>query len=294
MPQFLDIDAAQTTDAGPGYMIPAFSFLRRGAAAASFGLLASTTTLPASAADLSAPKTDQASPAVPREWTLSISPYLWAASLNGDAGAFGFQRSVDVPFRDTLKNLNAGVMGNIEIGNGVFGAYLNGQYVDVSSDERLGRYDFGVGMRSTLVAVGAYYRVYEAALGGSTVNGTPRIFALEPTAGVRWSRMTGRLGFGSFHISHSEGWLDPYLGMRAQLDLTDRWNLMLEGDVGGFGAGTRLSLNGQAYLGYRTELLGRPTILRAGYRALYQDYRDGSFQWKVTQHGPIIGATFQF
>lgn len=35
-------------------------------------------------------------------------------------------------------------------------------------------------------------------------------------------------------------------------------------------------------------------MVRAGYRVLHQDYRDGGFQWKVTQHGPIIGASIEF
>lgn len=267
--------------------------LRHAAVAACAALGAPALAAPAAAADMPAARNSPA-PALPSHWTVSVSPYLWAASLNGDAAAFGFRRNVVVPFQDTLKELNFGAMGNVEVGNGTFGAYVNGEYVDVSSHARLGGLNLGVGMRSTQVAAGAYYRIYEAALGGLTFSGAPRVFALEPTAGVRWSRLTGRLGFGGLHISHSESWLDPYAGMRAHLDLTDRWNLMLEGDVGGFGVGTRLSLNGQAYLGYRTEMLGRPTILRVGYRALYQDYRDGSFQWKVTQHGPVVGATIQF
>ena len=68
----------------------------------------------------------------------------------------------------------------------------------------------------------------------------------------------------------------------------------MEADAGGFGAGSKLSLNGQVYLGYRTTLLGHNSILRVGYRALYQDYENGGFRWDVTQYGPVVGVSMQF
>jgi len=264
--------------------------------AACFGIAALLTMAPPAAAADPAParNTEVAAPVAQRDWTLTISPYLWAASLNGDASVFGIRTHVDVPFRDTLKNLDLGVMGNVEISRGAFGAYVNGEYVDVSNDAKLGPFNIGVGMKSYLVSAGAFYRVYQAELGGNTVFGTPRVFALEPTVGARWTRLTGSLRLGGLHVSDSESWLDPFIGTRIHLDLTDRWNLFMEGDVGGFGAGSRLSLNGQAFLGYRTTLLGYKSIIRAGYRVLHQDYREGGFEWKVTQHGPIVGASIEF
>jgi hypothetical protein len=68
----------------------------------------------------------------------------------------------------------------------------------------------------------------------------------------------------------------------------------MEGDVGGFGAGTKLSLGGQAYLGYRTYLFGHDSLVRVGYRALYQDYESKDFDWEVTQHGPVLGISTKF
>jgi hypothetical protein len=83
-------------------------------------------------------------------------------------------------------------------------------------------------------------------------------------------------------------------------DLTDRWNLFAEADVGGFDVGSKVSVNAQAYLGYRMEMLGKPTILRAGYRLLYQDYENddftgaNKFRWDVSQHGPVVGFSMRF
>lgn len=261
-------------------------------------LLALGASLPASgaaAADLTPAVTPKvAGPVSLRDWSLTVSPYMWGSSLKGDAGVKGLHARVDVPFRETMKELQFGAMGAVELRRGNLGAYINGEYGKVASDKHISRLTLGVGMKNYLVSAGAFYRIYEAELGGNTVFGTPRVFAIEPTVGVRWTRLSTKLRVGGLGISGSESWLDPFVGTRVLYDLTDRWNVAVEADVGGFGVGSRLSVNGQAFLGYRTTMLGLPTTLRAGYRVLHQDYRDGGFQWKVTQHGPIVGASIQF
>ena len=49
-----------------------------------------------------------------------------------------------------------------------------------------------------------------------------------------------------------------------------------------------------AGVGYGFELFGHPSFVRAGYRMLYQDYKDGGFEWDVTYKGPIVGLTTRF
>ena len=259
------------------------------------GILAALVTMPLLAAISPAGAADlQPAAPVEREWKVIISPYVWATSLNGDTSVLGVPAHVNVPFDETLKNLDIAIMGNAEITNGIVGAYFDGQYAKVSTDEPIHSVDIGVGMTSTVLSAGAYYRIYEAALGGDTVFGTMRTFAIEPTVGVRWTRLSTELKGAGHHISASESWTYPFVGARVNFDLTDRWNVAAEGDVGGFGAGSQLSLNGQVYLGYRTTVFGRNGIVRAGYRALYQDYENNDFHWEVTQHGPVLGVSMQF
>lgn len=229
-----------------------------------------------------------------REWKIIVSPYVWGAALNGRASVLGVSTDVNVPFTETLENLDFAVMGNVEVSNGVMGAYFDGQYADVSTDKTIRSIDIGASMTTTMLSGGVYYRIYEAQLGGETVFGTPRTFAVEPTVGLRWTRLSAELKGAGRAVSASESWTDPFVGSRVSLDLTERWNLAAEGDVGGFGIGSRLSLNGQAYLGYRTTLFGHNSIVRAGYRALYQDYENKDFHWDVTQHGPVLGVSMQF
>ncbi|MGD8261465.1 MAG: hypothetical protein PVF14_20425 [Desulfobacterales bacterium] len=52
-------------------------------------------------------------------------------------------------------------------------------------------------------------------------------------------------------------------------------------------------------IGYRFNLFGdKNARVLAGYRAVSQDYTDGSgrdkFQWDITMHGPILGLDTGF
>ncbi|MGH6760966.1 MAG: hypothetical protein ACRECW_05180 [Phyllobacterium sp.] len=234
-----------------------------------------------------------------RRWMVIVSPYAWAASLNGNAGIAGFSTEVDVPFSETVKNLDFSLMGNIEITNGLYGVYFDGQYTKTSQDEDIASRTIEADVTSTTLSAGAYYRVYETQLGGTTVFGDQQIFAFEPTVGVRWTQLETTIDVGRFSASRKVDWTDPFIGARILADLNDRWNLFAEADVGGFGAGSDLSIQAQAYLGYRTFILDQPTVLRVGYRALYQDFETEdftghTFKWDVTQHGPVIGASIRF
>lgn len=235
-----------------------------------------------------------------REWAVIVSPYAWAASLKGDASLAGFDTDVDVPFSDILDHLDFVLMGNVEVTNGRWGFYVDAQHVRTTQDEELLNNEIGLEIRTTSLAAGAFFKAYEVELGGDTVFGRPRTLSLEPTAGLRWTKLQADVSVLGLGASKSADWTDPFIGLRINADLTERWNLAAEADVGGFRVGSRLSLNGQAYLGYRTTMFGRPTILRAGYRALYQDYENddftgvNKFRWDVTQHGPVVGLSMRF
>ncbi|WP_244477630.1 MULTISPECIES: hypothetical protein [unclassified Rhizobium] len=234
-----------------------------------------------------------------RDWAVIVSPYAWGASLKGNAALAGLTTDVDVPFSDTLQHLDFVLMGNIEITNGLWGVYFDAQHVRTSQDEEVRSHEIELGITTTTLAAGAFYRVYEQELGGETVFGAPRRFSLEPTAGVRWTRLKAEPSVAGLSTEKSADWTDPFVGLRLNADLTERWNLFAEADVGGFDVGSKISVNAQAYFGYRTEMFGKPTILRAGYRMLYQDYEGDDFtgnrfRWDVNQHGPVIGFSMRF
>ncbi len=233
-----------------------------------------------------------------QRWRVIFSPYVWGASLNGTAGLLGRSTDVNVPFREIFDNLDMTFMGNVDISNGTVGFFIDGQYVKTSQDENLRDNELALDIKTTTLAAGAYYRVYEQQLEGTTLFGNQRIFAIEPTLGVRWTRLEAGLEVGPYSGSRKVEWTDPFVGARVFYDINDRWNIFAEADIGGFGAGTKLSANGQIYLGYRTMVFDIPTTFRVGYRALYQDYKDNDtvekFKYDVTQHGKVVGFSVSF
>lgn len=257
-----------------------------------------TPTASAFAADIIAPAPMQNEIQDQQRWRVIFSPYVWGASLTGNAGLLGVSTNVDVPFGDILSNLDMSFMGNVEITNGTFGAYFDGQYTKTSQDEDVLGRQLGLNIVSTTLTGGIYYRIFQHDLDGQTYFGRQRVFAIEPTAGIRWTQLKATLNVGPYSESRKADWTDPFVGTRVLYDIAERWNISAEADIGGFGAGTKLSANGQIYLGYRTRIFDVPTILRVGYRALYQDYRDNdtreNFKYDVTQHGPVVGWSMQF
>lgn len=234
------------------------------------------------------------------EWAVIVSPYVWAASLKGNASLAGFDTDVDVPFSEIFDHLDLALMGNVEVTNGKWGVYFDGQHVQTSQDERVFAHEIGIDIKTTTLAAGAFFKAYEVELGGQTVFGKPRTISFEPTVGVRWTELKADVSAFGVSSTKSSDWADPFIGLRMNADLTDRWNLFAEADVGGFDVGSKVSVNAQAYLGYRMEMFGKPTILRAGYRLLYQDYENddftgaNKFRWDVSQHGPVVGFSMRF
>lgn len=234
-----------------------------------------------------------------RRWKVIVSPYVWAASLKGKTEVAGRSADVDVPFSETIENLDFSIMGNIDVTNGLFGMYFDGQYTKTSQKEDLRNFTLGAGFTVTTLSAGAFFRAIEMPLGGENVFGNQRVFAIEPTAGVRWTQLKADFTLDRWAESRKLEWTDPFVGVRINTDLSERWNLFAMADVGGFGVGTDLSAQGQAYLGYRTHIFNQPALLRLGYRALYQDYEGGDilgqkFKWNVTQHGPLVGLSLVF
>ncbi|NMN69151.1 MULTISPECIES: hypothetical protein [unclassified Rhizobium] len=234
------------------------------------------------------------------KWAVIVSPYVWAASLKGNASLAGFDTDVDVPFSEIFDHLDLALMGNVEVTNGKWGVYFDGQHVQTSQDERVFAHEIGIDIKTTTLAAGAFFKAYEVELGGQTVFGKPRTISFEPTVGVRWTELKADVSAFGVSSTKSSDWADPFIGLRMNADLTDRWNLFAEADVGGFDVGSKVSVNAQAYLGYRIEMFGKPTILRAGYRLLYQDYENddftgaNKFRWDVSQHGPVVGFSMRF
>lgn len=233
----------------------------------------------------------------PDRWRILVSPYVWAASVHGRSDILGRSTVLDASFGDVLKTLDLSVMGTVGITNGTVGLAFDAQYARTSQAESVLGDQLRLVNTSTLFSVGAYYRIFERALGGRTLLGEQQVFAIEPVVGVRWSQVGLRTSLAGHVASHGRSWADIFVGSRVYYDLDAHWNLFAQLDVGGFGLGTRASVSGQAYLGYNSMLMNTPVTYRVGYRVLYQNYQDpnaGPVKLETLQHGPVLGLTFVY
>lgn len=227
-------------------------------------------------------------------WTFTVAPYVWATALDGDAGVGPIDADIDLSFGDILDNLSFAGMLLIDAERDGFGIAVNTVFARLSPDTELGPLDLDVTSDTLHVGVAPYYRLVDWTYGHGA-SGKPLRLRLEPAAGIRFTHLRLEMEVrGGQTVDQSESWVDPIIGTRFALDLGERWTLSGEADIGGFGVGSDLAWNAQAFLGYETSLFGRPATLAAGYRALSQDYESGSFKWDVTMHGPVLGLALRF
>ena len=228
-------------------------------------------------------------------WLIRIAPYLWATSLDGNATVAGIKSDVDVPFSDILKDLSLAGMLLVDVQKDRFGVAVNGVFARVSPDNEVGGVKIKTTSDTVQLGVAPYYRVVDWAYRTSP-SGKPLRLTVEPEAGFRFTYLRAELDVrhGGPSVDESESWVEPLIGSRFGIDLSDNWNLTAEGNVGGFGVGSDLAWNVQGFVGYKTSLFGVPTTLAAGYRALHQDYDHNNFKWDVTMHGPALGAVLRF
>lgn len=232
-------------------------------------------------------------------WSVTVSPYVWAASLDGNASLAGFDTRVDVPFSDTFEHLDFAFSGDVEIRKGRWGVFLDGQYVKTSQEEDVLAQTLDLGIKTTRAQGAVFYRIYDSPQGGDTATGSPRTFTIDPLIGVRWTELKADVEVLGLKATKKADWTEPFVGVKSSWDVSERWNLSGEADVGGFGIDKKKSGNVQAFLGYRMHLLQRPSMLKVGYRALYQRYETGDFtgqtlKWSVTQQGPVVGLSMTF
>jgi hypothetical protein len=262
-------------------------------------------------------------------WTFRLTPYAWATSLSGSATVKGFTTDIDASFFDILDHTQfpKGLFQLAAFGEARYGrfalltdiAYMKlGIGASLSRSRDIGRLaTLGIGGSAGLtieMVIAELAAAYEVARWGATMSpgsGT----ALDLYAGGRiwWqhadAQLTisgalaalGPLGLtltkeGTLSVSGDVSWIDPVIGARLRHQFYPGLNLVVSGDVGGFGAGSKFSWQALAVLDY--DFLKTKYAIWSGmigYKALYVDYSQGSglthYEYDMTMYGPIFGLT---
>ena len=242
-------------------------------------------------------------------WALQVTPYIWAASLDGDISPFQSAPTINVakPFSDVLDDLNFGGFLNIwgRYDRFVFSSDM--MYVDTTDMNGSGPLAAmqipGLGITippGANVAARVDSKQFMASLqGGYRVVDTPQ-FTLDALGGARLWRISNDVTVTASHfaistisVSHGESfsWVDPVIGLRAFHPVTEKLSIQGQADLGGFGAGSDLTWSALATVNYS---VADRLSFSAGYKILDVDYNHGGYAYNTRMSGPVLGATVRF
>jgi len=285
---------------------------------ASLGLLAGGLD-PTLAADLPPPPAPVIeAPALPN-WSFRVVPYGWLIALDGTQTVRGRSAKVDASFADIVRESDTlvALMGDIEARNGPFALLGNVVWTKIGVERGNVRSrslapgvtgtlatSLGLDIEMTIAEVGAAYEIYRSGplafdiLAGARYWHQEADLSLGVAAGVQIGDLAVE-GGRAFARSGSVDWLDPLIGARLRYTIAPGHELLLRGDIGGFGVGSDFSW--QAIGAYGFELGTYQGITFSGvigYRALSVDYTQGEgrqrYEFDMLVHGPVLGISAKF
>lgn len=262
--------------------------------------LALASALPA----LPARAADDYTPGSENQWRFSVTPYIWLPGVYGNVTLRGLTVKADASFSDIYNHTDThfGFLGEGEAWKGDFGGFVNINYLDLGKNNiAAGPLTVDLSTEVVLFGFGLIYHVGDWYIGGPMGDGTGRTrrIRLEATAGGRYTNLSGNLDVHGFASrSKSQDWVDPVIGGRVIVDLTERVNAIIQADVGGTSTSNDFTWSATGLLGYRFDFFGLDAHALAGYRALAQNYATGSgnqqFRWNTTLRGPVLGMNVRF
>lgn len=223
-------------------------------------------------------------------WEFEVVPYLWTAGLDGSVSAGPPalpSANIDWSASDILSNLDLGAMGILQGSNGRWGFIAEAIFVKLS-DQKI-----TPGIRFTSVSAEVEEEMY--ALFGTyrMVDGPTKVDAV---AGFRYVDITSPVSAvtttgGVIAVNAGDDWWDPYIGLRIQHPLSERWTLAGYGAIGGFGVGSEFAWDVIATVNYQFS----PTISgKFGFRYLDMDYEGDRFAYDAGMGGPFVGLGIRF
>jgi hypothetical protein len=220
-----------------------------------------------------------AAPVADEGWTFSATPYLWAADLDGNTTVGPLKVDFDIPFSETLDNLDSAGLVLLEARNGAWTWLLDNTYLSLSADGT------GPGLLGIPVDVGA--RLWLAQL--DLLHDVNEDGSVQAGLGVRRTELSTAVQLGATPAVRSEKHVvDTVAVARGLWELDDDWGMVLYGDAGGGDS----KFTWQALASVRYAYDGWDFSL--GYRVIDYEIDSGSTDTDVTMKGPIIGARLRF
>jgi hypothetical protein len=297
-------------------------------------LLASATFISSTVQSAKASEHDLEPP--PGGWEFTMTPYAWVLFINGEQTAGGNTESVNTNIFELIDAADEfyGFMSYQELRKGKLGLFADVFWgrmnLGLSGVKDIGPIPGAPGINANLkietdadiwvdmaiVEPGIAFEIFNRSSGGSLKDPVPSMHstAIDVVAGARYwylkpdvdLTVTGTINLPALGISRTGSgrvsgkktidWWDPYIGLRLRQQRGPGKELVLRGDIGGFGVGSDFTWHVNGGYNFNTKILGYDASAMIGYRALYVDYSEGRganrlrFDW--LWHGPTMGLTF--
>ncbi len=222
-------------------------------------------------------------------WQLRVTPYLWAAGVDGHLKVRDTKVDVDVPFRDVWDSLDFAAMAHIEAQKGRWGLLSDVIYLALSTEKDLNVANARLDLDTWIVEFGGFYRLVDW-------SGDRRLpMSLDVLLGGRYWNVDADLRVGPLRRDGDASWVDPFVGLRWTGELTDWFSLYARGDVGGFGIYDDASKFTWSADGGAAFKLSQCVTVLAGYRALNIDkHGHQDLAANLTFAGPVLGLMIRF
>lgn len=229
------------------------------------------------------------------EWKFIIEPYMLFPNMNGTVGLGSGEVipdvDIDASSNDILGQLKMGFMLNAEASNGKWTLGSDLLYMSIAQ-----------GVEPSILIENGELSVKQL---GWEVSG---LYAVKPWLDLGIAGMLSSInsevdlnkkeiggGTTTKNKSLTETWFDPMLIARIKSSSEAKIVYMFRAEIGGFGIGSDLAWQLQAYAGYRFSKLFQIT---GGYRIISIDYESGSgqnrFMYNVDTSGPVLRFGFNF
>ena len=247
-----------------------------------------------------APKTDDT--ASSDEWQFEITPYAFAAGLDGTVGVRGVKADVDADTSDVLDAMDIAGMLALEARKGKWAFLFDGVFIKLEGEGvRSWSGPAGIGSLTGKLEATSKLQVYQPTLGYRVMDGPTKVDVL---GGVRYNQLDvdldlvvnlagpgGLLPGARRKVSETEGWWDPIVGARVLSPLSEKWSFIGYADLGGFGVGSDFTY--QVMAGAKWQI-NDTVSMKLAYRYFYQDFSKGNLVWDMAAYGPVLGFGFSF
>jgi hypothetical protein len=224
-----------------------------------------------------------ASTAPESDWHFAVAPYLWIPWVYGSVGVNGNNVHFYATPDEIFSHFRFGLLGFVDTRYKRVVMPLDILWLRLGDDRALPRTP-----NATVANVKLNLFLLTPKIGYRVID-TQKI-KIDALAGIRYWHFGQDLSFttNTLNFSGSQNWVDPLVGGRILGNLSDKIDVAISGDVGGWGTGSQLEYQVGAFLGYRI----KPAVtLQAGYRYLSLDYPNANRLANINISGPLIGAT---